>query len=211
MSKDKRGTREKQGKSTQLERQLVELLWPILSKLNEQMDRRLVSTFLGLVMAIVIHRHRNQGLLLSELGGYLLGAEQCCAGTKRLSNLIHSEKWETSVIEQFLWKSGTQRVEALWEQGVRPLVIWDESVFEKPESLQRNGCALCALAKLCVSSASNPVTSIRPVEGRSLYPGFIGCKSWLLVEKGLPHWHTCAGGPPEEKRKARNAMKKRMF
>ena len=77
MSKDKRGAREKQGKSRKLESQLVELLWPILSKLNEQMDRRLVGTFLGLVMAIVMHRHRHHGLLLSELGGYLLGAEHC--------------------------------------------------------------------------------------------------------------------------------------
>jgi len=82
MSKDKRGAREKQRRSRQLESQLVTLLWPLLSKLNEQMDRRLVSTFLGVVMAIVMHRHRNQGLLLSDLGGYLLGAEQCCAGIK---------------------------------------------------------------------------------------------------------------------------------
>jgi hypothetical protein len=36
------------------------------------MDRRLVMTFLGLVMSIMEHRHRNNGLLLSELGGYLL-------------------------------------------------------------------------------------------------------------------------------------------
>ena len=38
------------------------------------MDRRLVKTLLGLVMAIVEHRHRNNGLLLSELGVLLLGA-----------------------------------------------------------------------------------------------------------------------------------------
>jgi hypothetical protein len=41
----------------------------------------------GLVMAIIMHRHRNHGLLLSELGGYLLGPERCCAGTKRISKL----------------------------------------------------------------------------------------------------------------------------
>ena len=28
--------------------------------MNEKMDRRLVSTFFGLVMAILMHRHRNQ-------------------------------------------------------------------------------------------------------------------------------------------------------
>ena len=57
----------------QVEGQLVKLVWPILVKLNEELDRRLVKTFLGLVMAIIMHRHRNNGLLLSELGGDLLG------------------------------------------------------------------------------------------------------------------------------------------
>ena len=121
---------------------MVKLLWSVLASLNQKLDRRLVSTFLGLVMAIIMHWHRNNGLLLSELGGYLLGAEQCRAGTKRISNLIHTEKWNAGVIEDFLWKHGTERVEELWEQAERPLVIWDESVLEKPESLQAEG--LCA-------------------------------------------------------------------
>jgi len=59
--------------------------------------------------------------------------------------LIYTEKWNAGVIEDFLWKQGTQRVEALWEQGERPLVIWDESVLEKPESLQAEG--LCAVRR----------------------------------------------------------------
>ena len=37
------------------------------------MDRRLVQTFLDLLLVIIMHRHRNQGLL-SELGGHLMGA-----------------------------------------------------------------------------------------------------------------------------------------
>lgn len=47
-------------------------LRPLLVELNGRLDRRLVRTFLGLVIVIITHRHRNQGLLLSELGGYLL-------------------------------------------------------------------------------------------------------------------------------------------
>ena len=47
-------------------------LKPLLVKLKAQMDRRLVGTFLGLSMAILMNRHSNHGLLLSELGGYLL-------------------------------------------------------------------------------------------------------------------------------------------
>jgi hypothetical protein len=81
MFKDKRKEAEKQEKSRELEEQLVRLLWPVLVSLKQKLDRRLVSTFLGLVLAIVMHRHRNHGLLLSELGGYRLGAEYCRAGT----------------------------------------------------------------------------------------------------------------------------------
>jgi hypothetical protein len=80
MLKDKRKGTEKQAKTEELESYLVKYLKPILSRLNAKMDRRLVKTFLGLVMAIMEHRHRNNGLLLSELGGYLLGSEFCCAG-----------------------------------------------------------------------------------------------------------------------------------
>ncbi len=69
MFKDKRKAEEKQAKSKELERRLVKMLWPVLKELKQRVDRRLVKTFLGLVLAIVIHRHRNNGLLLSELGG----------------------------------------------------------------------------------------------------------------------------------------------
>ena len=71
----------KEDKSVLLEHHLYEFLGTLLWGLNEQIDRRLVSTFYGLVMAVIMHRHRNHGLLLSELGSYLLGAERCRAGT----------------------------------------------------------------------------------------------------------------------------------
>jgi len=73
MLKDKRKEAERQEQSSEVERQLVRMLWPVLASLNQKLERRLVNTFLGLVMAIILPRHRNNGLLLSELGGYLLG------------------------------------------------------------------------------------------------------------------------------------------
>ena len=42
---------------------------PLLEKLYKKLDRRLVQTLLNLMIVIVVHRHRNHGLLLSELGG----------------------------------------------------------------------------------------------------------------------------------------------
>ena len=53
---------------------------PLLEKLYTKLDRRLVQTMLNLMIVIVIHRHRNHGLLLSELGGYLLNGEHARLG-----------------------------------------------------------------------------------------------------------------------------------
>ena len=44
----------------------------LLEELNKLIDRRLVKTFIDLVQIILINRHRNNGLLLSELGDMLL-------------------------------------------------------------------------------------------------------------------------------------------
>ena len=166
MYKDKRKVEEKQENSREVEKQLVRLLWPVLVGLKKQLDRRLVSTFLGLVMVIVRHRHRNQGLLLSALGSYLLGAEHGRAGTKRISNLVHSKKWQASLIEDFLWQAGTQ--------GEHPWVIWDESVLEKPESLQAE--------KLC------PVRSTKAARLKRIKPGFFNPPSGRPIFVPGFHW-----------------------
>jgi len=158
MLKDKRKQKERQGKSAWMERELFSYLKPLLKELNEQIDRRLVHTFFGLVLAIVKHRHRNHGLVMSELGSYLLGPEHGRAGTKRISNLIHSDQWGAKMILDFHWKAGTQRVNPIMKQGERPLVIWDESVIEKPESLEAEG--LCA------------VRSTKAVRLKRIKPGF---------------------------------------
>jgi hypothetical protein len=187
------------------------LLWPVLVRLKQKLDRRLVKTFLGLVMAIILHRHRNQGLLLSELGGYLLGGEQSRAGTKRISNLVHSEKWEARVIEEYLWQVGTQRVEEVWAQGEHALVIWDESVLEKPESLQAEG--LCAVR----SSKAVRLKRIKPgffnpPGGRPVFvPGFHWLKILVVGSKGNPtlahmRWWTTRGEQASLKRTEESAV-----
>ena len=119
--------------------QLKELLIP----LKVRVDRRLVLTFLSLVMVILIHRHRNQGLLLSELGGYILDPNQAPAGTKRFSRLLHSSGWSSEDIVKYLWAQADQRVKNIRAEKLTVLVVWDESVIEKPECLQLEG--LCAV------------------------------------------------------------------
>jgi hypothetical protein len=205
MLKDKRKERETQGQSKLVEEELVRRLWPVLVVLKQKLDHRLVKTFLGLVMTIIMHRHCNHGLLLSELGGYLLGAGYCRAGTKRISNLVHSERWRARVIEDFLWQEGTQRVEDLWAHGELPLVIWDESVLEKPESLQAE--------RLCAVRSTKAVRLKRikpgffnPPGGRPIFvPGFHWLQILVVGRKGSPtlahmRWWTTRGQPASQKR-----------
>jgi len=198
MYKDKRDETDRQEKTRELEKKLVKKLWPLLAAVKQKVDRRLVKTLLGLVMAILVHRHRHHGLLLSELGGYLLEPEQCQAGTKRISNLLHSQKWAAEQIEEFLWQQGTQRVEELWGQGDRPLVIWDESVVEKSESLATEG--LCAVRSVKAGRLKRIKPGYyNPPGGRPIFvPGFHWLQVLVLGHKGPPtlahlHWWTTRG------------------
>lgn len=136
--------------------QLVQFVFPLLVTLNQQLDVRLVRTFLATLEAIVQWRNRAHGLLLSELGAYLASPAQAPAGTKRLSNLLRSSKWAASLIEQFLWSKASAEIASLRASGEEPLAVWDESVLEKPESSKSEG--LCAVR----SSKARRLKRIRP-------------------------------------------------
>ena len=78
--------------ASQLRHHVRTFLEPLLHRLDAQIDRRLVRTFVTPIAAILTWRHRQHGLLLSELGAYILSPHQAPAGTKRLSNLLHSPR-----------------------------------------------------------------------------------------------------------------------
>lgn len=122
---------------------LAAFLSPLLVKLDVLLDKRLVHTFSGLCSSIIRLRNRATGLYLSELGGYLLSFEKAPAGTKRISNLLHSKKWHAAVITDYLASQARQYVEKLLEKKEEVLLLWDESVQEKPESIESEG--LCAV------------------------------------------------------------------
>jgi hypothetical protein len=65
---------------------------PLLETLDRHLDRRLVRTVLATREALVCWRNRAHGLLLSELGAYILSPAHAPAGTKRLSNLLRSSR-----------------------------------------------------------------------------------------------------------------------
>jgi len=150
---------------------------PLLQEMYKKMDRRLVQTFLDLLMVIVTHRHRNNGLLLSELGGYLLGAEHAPAGTKRISNLLGSQGWNSKEVDNYLWQQADQAIDERLSPREDTYVIWDESVIEKHESLKAE--RLCAVR----SSKAKRLSRIKPgyynpPKGKPVFvPGF----NWLQI------------------------------
>jgi hypothetical protein len=128
--------REKAQEGREVENRCWEYVKPLLEDLHKKVDRRLVKTLLDLVLVILMHRHRNSGLLLSEIGDHLLGGERGPAGVKRIASLLHSKRWRSGVIVKWLWGRGNEKVKELRERKEEIYAIWDESVIEKSESLR---------------------------------------------------------------------------
>jgi hypothetical protein len=104
-------------------------------QLDAQLDARLVRTLLLTLQALLQFRSRPHGLLLSELGAWLLSPAQAPAGTKRLSKLLHSPKWTADLLDRWLWQQATTRLAELETTATPALLLWDESVLEKPETV----------------------------------------------------------------------------
>jgi len=208
--------REKAQEGRDLENRCWEFLKPFLEELHQVLDRRLVKTFLDLVLVILIHRHQNNGLLLSELGDQLMGGERGPAGVKRIASLLHSVKWESVLILNYLWKRANEKVQELVEQKEEAYVIWDESVLEKPESLQAEG--LCAVRSTTAARLKRIKPGyFNPPMGRPIFvPGF----NWLQVLvtglKGTPvlaHlcWWTTRGEKASKRREEEGRILKKVM
>ena len=174
------------------------------------LDKRLVRTFVHTLEAIIKFRHGNNGLLLSELGSYILNPSQAPAGTKRLSNLLRSKRWGHALIERYLWQAAEQRVQALQAAGEEVLLVWDESVLEKAESLELEG--LCAVR----SSVARRLKRIKrgfytPPTGPIFVPGMQWIGLLVLGMSGKPvvaamRWWSSRGKFATEKRPEEEAL-----
>ena len=207
---------EKKQDSRELENKCWEYLRPVLEQLHRLVDRRIVKTLLDLVMVILMHRNRNHGLLLSELGDHLLGGDRGPAGVKRIASLLHSEKWGSDLILNYLWKRSDGKVKELLGQKQAAYVIWDESVLEKSESLQAEG--LCAVRSTKAARLKRIKPGyFNPPTGRPIFvPGF----NWLQVLvtglKGAPvlaHlcWWTTRGEKASQKREEAGRILKKVL
>ena len=194
-----------------LARQCYEFLYPLLRELDRQLDRRLVQTMLDLILVIVMHRHRNHGLVLSELGGHLLGAAHAPAGVKRIAHLLHSARWSGAMVEDFLWAQADHHVQGLQDEKQPAYVLWDESVLEKPESLKAE--RLCAVR----SSKAARLKRIKPgyfnpPGGRPIcVPGFHWLQIVVVGLQGLPtlahlHFWTTRGDAASQRLREETAL-----
>ena len=74
--------------SNYLEEELSNYIKKLRTTLYLKMDVRLVNTFEELLKCIIRHRHNANGLIITELGGKLLGSDKSPAGSKRIGKLL---------------------------------------------------------------------------------------------------------------------------
>lgn len=193
-----------------LSARLERFLSPLLLRLDQALDRRLVKTFAATLSILLEQRYRASGLLLSELGAFLGGFAHAPAGTKRLSNLLRSQRWSAAVLEDFLWRTAERQLMDLVCRGREVLLLWDESVWEKPESstLEGLGSVRSAQAARLKRIRKGFYTPPGP-------PVFVPGMQWLsllLVGRSGPpvlakmRWWTTRGERAEEKRVVENSL-----
>lgn len=196
---------EKKQASQELETRCWSFLKPLLVELHKRLDRRIVKTVLDLVLVIVMHRHRNNGLLLSELGEHLMGRDRGPAGVKRIASVLHSSRWQSQIILKYLWKQAHARVQELNQSEQATYVIWDESVLEKSESLKAEGLCAVRSSKAARLKRIKPGYFNPPTDRPVFVPGFNWLQILVTGMQGVPvlaHlcWWTTRGENASKKR-----------
>lgn len=194
-----------------LRERLYQFLVPLLTQLDRQIDVRLVRTFWQTIEAMIRFRNRAHGLLLSELGGYLLSPAHAPAGTKRLSNLLllRCSAWAADLIDHFLWflwQNALDRQQVLAQEKEPALLLWDQSALEKPESLHAEG--LCAVYSVKAARLKRIKPGFyTPPSGRPVFvPGIAWIGLLLIGMAGPPtvaamRWFSTRGKRATDERK----------
>jgi hypothetical protein len=188
-----------------LSERLQQFLDPLLEELDKVLDKRLVRTFAGTIRAILQHRNPACGLLLSELGGVLLSPEHAPAGTKRLSNLLRSSRWEGQQISKYLWSRAETRLAELEAQNEDALLLWDESVLEKPESHAAHGLGSVRSTRAARLKRIKPGFYSPPGGPPVFVPGLNWLSTLLIGRTGPPvlatmRWWTNRGAWTSDRR-----------
>lgn len=162
-------------------------LRPLLTRLVGQLDVRLVRTVRDAVEVLVRQRNRPQELWLTELGTLLLGAARAPAGVKRLSRLLRAGGWKADDLERWLLEQADELLAR--QPASETLVLLDESVAEKPESLHADG--LCRVR----SSKARRLARPRRGFGSGPAPRLPGPLLCLACIGSRPPSPACGGRP----------------
>lgn len=156
---------------------LSQFIEPLLLTLDAVLDSRLVRTLEATVICLIRHRHRQHGMLLTELGEHLADPGHAPAGTKRLSNLLRSPNWRGQEIKEFILGKSVLLAQTWRQKGRRPLLMYDDSVVEKPESFAAEGLGAVRSSKSKRLTKIKPGYYVPPVKGTVHVPGF----QWIGV------------------------------
>jgi hypothetical protein len=194
-----------------LSQRLQDFLAPLLLRLDRALDRRLVKTFAALIEIFLQQRYRASGLLLSELGAFLCGPEHAPAGTKRLSNLLRSPRWSAELLSDFLWRAADARLRDLVCRNHEPLLLWDESVWEKPESIALEGLGSVRSSKAARLKRIRKGYYSPPPGPPVFVPGMNWLALLLMGRSGPPtlaaqRWWTTRGEHAQDKRALEEAL-----
>jgi hypothetical protein len=149
-----------------------------LCRLNGNIDARLLRSFWALSCALFTCDQKP--LLLTELSKHLYSSSVSnTAWVKRLSNLLLSKKWFATDIKSFVEARVLQFFFGLDDKD-SALLIWDDSVWEKPETLHQNLCSV----KSAKASLLNRIRKnyFHPPKGVVSVPGL----KWSLVCLATP-------------------------
>ncbi len=137
-------------------RDLLIYLAPLLMRLSEVLDKRVVRTFAQTILAIVRDPGCARCLVQMELGALLLGATKARAGAKRLRTLLSKLSWKSAWIGQWLMEEAERALQQWEAQGVTPIGAWDGSVLEKHESVQGEGLCPAFTRRFLIKPPSEP-------------------------------------------------------
>jgi len=139
-------------------------------------------------------------LAFERVRGLAYGSDSCTSGHQ--THLLRSKKWEASDIADGLLEKSKTRYEQIRQASKLPLLIWDESSIEKPESIAVEG--LCSVA----SSKGKRLTRInpgfyKPPTDQICVPGFHWTAAILTTPGEVPsvcqmEWWTSRGENKEE-------------
>ena len=123
-------------------RQMQQLLWqcdlhllaPFAQALTSECDVRLVRTAVTLLRFLCASQQHPLKVraIADALACDLIS---CQAWEKRIQNLLASPKWSHHLVQDSLWQQAHELVELAKFTKRDCLVLWDDSVWEKPETL----------------------------------------------------------------------------